>query len=197
MARLLFAVEDTFLIEGRGLVPVPGIVPQGDERFRVGDPIRLKRPDGSEIEWKIAGLEMLYPRPPQNDVAILLNGLGKDDVPIGTEIWSMDNDDIRSTYEWNFLTKHPPTNTPFLMGLLGEFIGNETAAKADFSQNLRTAAFHAIDNGDNPVLIRQALQCLAHVGEPNDVQALTSLLQHEDPLVVRDARTCIFEIKHR
>jgi len=92
MARLLFTVEDTFLIEGRGLVPVPGIVPQGDEVFHVGDPIRLKRPDGSEIEWQIGGLEMLYPRPPQNDVCILLKGLNKDDVPIDTEVWSVDSE---------------------------------------------------------------------------------------------------------
>ena len=44
MGRLLFVVEDRFLIKGRGLVPVPGIVPQGEECFRAGDPILLKRP---------------------------------------------------------------------------------------------------------------------------------------------------------
>jgi translation elongation factor EF-Tu-like GTPase len=91
MARLLFTVEDTFMIEGRGLVPLPGIVPQGDEQFRVGDPISLKRPDGSEIEWTIGGLELLSPPPPQHYVVVLLKGLSKDDVPIGTEIWSVDN----------------------------------------------------------------------------------------------------------
>ena len=47
MARRLFVVEDTFLIKGRGLVPVPGVVPQGEERFRVGDLVVIKRPDGS------------------------------------------------------------------------------------------------------------------------------------------------------
>jgi hypothetical protein len=47
MARRLFVVEDTFLIQGRGLVPVPGIIPQGEERFTVGDSILLLRPDGS------------------------------------------------------------------------------------------------------------------------------------------------------
>lgn len=60
MARRLFTIEDTFLIEGRGLVPVPGIVPQGEERFRIGDPISLKRPDGSEIEWKMGGLNCCF-----------------------------------------------------------------------------------------------------------------------------------------
>src|SRR5208337_2384973 len=89
MTRRLFTVEDTFLIQGRGLVPVPGIVPQGDERFRIGDKIRLKRPDGSEIEWQIGGLEMLCPRPRPDEVVILLKSLTKDDVPAGTEVWSV------------------------------------------------------------------------------------------------------------
>lgn len=43
MARLLFTVEDTFMIEGRGLVPVPGIIPEGNEKFMVGHSILLKR----------------------------------------------------------------------------------------------------------------------------------------------------------
>lgn len=90
MARRLFTVEDTFLIEGRGLVPVPGIVLQGDECFQVGDPIRLKRPDESEIAWRIGGLELLCPPPRPDEVVVLLKGLNKDDVPIGTEVWSVD-----------------------------------------------------------------------------------------------------------
>jgi hypothetical protein len=89
MGRCLFVVEDTFLIRGRGLVPVPGIIPEGEERFRVGDRIMLKRPDGSEMEWEIGGLELLCPNP-RHDVVILLKGMSKEDIPIGTEIWSVD-----------------------------------------------------------------------------------------------------------
>jgi hypothetical protein len=37
MARKLFAVEDMFFIRGRGLVLVPGINPQRDERFRANN----------------------------------------------------------------------------------------------------------------------------------------------------------------
>jgi hypothetical protein len=90
MARCLFVVEDTFFIKGRGLLPVPGIVPQGDERFRVGDPILLKRPDGSCLESTIGGIEMINVTPPRptRDVVILLKDLTKEDVPIGTEVWS-------------------------------------------------------------------------------------------------------------
>jgi translation elongation factor EF-Tu-like GTPase len=90
MARCLFVVEDTFFIKGRGLVLVPGIVLQGDERLRVGDPILLKRPDGSFFESAIGGIEMIYGTPPSSkqNVHILLKDLTKEDVPIGSEVWS-------------------------------------------------------------------------------------------------------------
>jgi hypothetical protein len=89
MARRLFIVEDTFFITGHGLVPVPGIVPIDGERFRVGDPLLLKRPDGSELRTTIGGLEILSPNP-TNQVVVVLKGLTKEDVPVGTEFWSVD-----------------------------------------------------------------------------------------------------------
>ena len=55
MARRLLVVEDSFFIKGRGLVLVPGIIPDGKERFGVGDSLSVKRPDGSCLEWKIGG----------------------------------------------------------------------------------------------------------------------------------------------
>src|SRR5262245_57402296 len=90
MARRLFIVEDSFFIKGRGLIPAPGIIPQGEERFRVGDPIFLKRPDGSTLAWQIGGIEMIHTAVPRRDVVILLSGLDKEQVPIGTEVWSVD-----------------------------------------------------------------------------------------------------------
>ena len=89
MPRLLFKVEDTFLIRARGVVLVPGIAPVGDERFRTGDGLRLKRPDGSEVQTTIGGLEM-FTGTMKPDMPVLLKGLGKADVPIGTEVWSVD-----------------------------------------------------------------------------------------------------------
>ncbi len=91
MARLLFTVEDSFLIQGRGLVPVPGITPVGNERFYIGDGILLRRPDGTELNWQIGGIEMFNPPSKTFDVVILLKDLTKDDVPIGTEVWSVDS----------------------------------------------------------------------------------------------------------
>ncbi len=63
------------------------MIPEGDERFRVGDRIALRRPDGSSIDTQIGGLELLDPDP-RRDVVIMLKGLAKEDVPVGTEVWS-------------------------------------------------------------------------------------------------------------
>jgi hypothetical protein len=87
MTRRLFTVEDTFVIHGRGLVLAPGLIPEGNERFRVGDPVTLRRPDGSSTETRIGGLELLDPNP-QRYVVILLAGITKSDIPPGTEVWS-------------------------------------------------------------------------------------------------------------
>ncbi len=81
--------EDTFVVSDRGLVLIPSIIPQGEERFRVGDPITLLRPDGSSVEAKIGGLEPLDPSP-RRDVVIMLKGITKSEVPVGTEVWSTD-----------------------------------------------------------------------------------------------------------
>ena len=96
MARRLFTVEDTFTIRGRGLVLVPGIIPVGTERFKVGDPIILLRPDGTKLCSPIGGLELSTPNP-NHDVRIFLNGRSKADVPIGTEVWSVDQAKSAST----------------------------------------------------------------------------------------------------
>jgi hypothetical protein len=84
MLRLLFIVQDTFFIEGRGLLPFPGIVPLEDERFYIGDQISLKRADGTEKICSIAGIEMIgcTPSQPHRPLVILFKELTKDDVPI-------------------------------------------------------------------------------------------------------------------
>jgi hypothetical protein len=86
---MLFVVEDTFFIKGRGLVLAPGITPRGDERLRVGDPLLFKRPDGSELRTAIGELEM-FMCSRVDRMPILLLELGKADVPVGSEVWSVD-----------------------------------------------------------------------------------------------------------
>src|SRR4051794_24328109 len=90
MVRCLFVVEDTFFIKSRGLILVPGVIPQGDERFRTGDPILLKRPDGFLQEARIGGLDVFMTPTPREEIPILLKGRDRGDVPIGTEVWSVD-----------------------------------------------------------------------------------------------------------
>lgn len=86
--RRLFTVTDTFTVTGRGIVLVPGLVPIGDERFSVGDPILLRCPDGLEVMTNIAGLEFPHPNP-NYEMLILLKDFRADDVPVGTEVWSV------------------------------------------------------------------------------------------------------------
>jgi hypothetical protein len=81
--RRLFTVTDT----GRGLVLVLGLVPIGAERFRVGDQIVLRLPDGVKKRTSIDALELPHPNP-RNEVLIVLKRFEKGDVPIGTEVWS-------------------------------------------------------------------------------------------------------------
>ena len=90
MSRRLFIVEDAFHIEGRGVAPVPGIIPEGSERFRIGDSIQLRRPDGSTQQCIIAGIDLFSN--PKLDFPILITGITKDAIPIGTEVWSVDGD---------------------------------------------------------------------------------------------------------
>jgi hypothetical protein len=56
----------------------------------VGDPLRLRRPDGSELRTAIGGPEMLLTSVPRKAVPVLLREVDKKDVPIGTEVWSVD-----------------------------------------------------------------------------------------------------------
>lgn len=82
-----FVVADTFAIEGRGLVLVPGF-PFDVGVIRVGDQVRLRRPDGTAIDAKIAGLELINMGAGHRVMAapISLRGISKSDVPIGTAV---------------------------------------------------------------------------------------------------------------
>ena len=75
---LLFTVKETFLLTGLGIVLTPGL---GDKMVRVGQNIRLIRPDRSIIHTTIQGITF-------ETKDILLGGqLTKEDIPIGTEVW--------------------------------------------------------------------------------------------------------------
>lgn len=89
-STLLFVVEDAFQITGRGCVLVPGPSTEpGGPALRVGDPIRLVKPNGQEIETLVRGIEMIHRRPPPKVVTapiLLSKEITKDQVPVGTRV---------------------------------------------------------------------------------------------------------------
>ena len=86
MARLLFIVEDSFAIKGRGLVLVPGVALE--DQAGKGTRIVLKVPLGTKLKSTILGAESFMDSRVSKK-AILVN-LNKSQVPNGTEIWTDD-----------------------------------------------------------------------------------------------------------
>src|SRR5262249_13117806 len=89
MARRLFVVEKSFVVRDM-LVLLPGIVPQDNEQFAAGGAISLRLPNGTIVTQPIASLEFMNPMPPSGAVAVALMVLQTQDVPVGAEVWSVD-----------------------------------------------------------------------------------------------------------
>ena len=77
---LLFVVEDTFSIKGRGTVLVPGFPVR--LKMTAGASLELRLPDGSRLATTIGGIAMCCP----NLVPILVP-VPKEQIPVGTEVW--------------------------------------------------------------------------------------------------------------
>jgi hypothetical protein len=89
MMTKLSTVEYAFSAGSVGCVIDPGIpVERKNLKIKVGEPIELRRPDGTVLQTKIAGLVTLCrtPRPPPIPIALPME-VRKEDVPIGTEVW--------------------------------------------------------------------------------------------------------------
>ena len=90
---LLFIVEDAFQITGRGCVLVPGPVAEvGGPSLRVGDPIRLVKPDGQVVDTSVQGIEMISRRAQPKIITapiLLPPDIAKEQVPIGTHVLSL------------------------------------------------------------------------------------------------------------
>jgi hypothetical protein len=91
-ARLLLVVEDTFAISGRGLIVAPRVdLGEGPIQRRLA--VELRRPDGTRTRAEALGqLPFLYPhRVGESEChQLLFQHLGETDVPIGTEVWMID-----------------------------------------------------------------------------------------------------------
>lgn len=82
MIRLI--VEDTFLIQGRGL----SIAPEVDlgERVQLHVEVELERPDGTRLKTR-ALAQIPFVNPPRKSHHVLQVQLAKEEVPRGTIVW--------------------------------------------------------------------------------------------------------------
>ena len=82
----MFVVADSFETKDLGLILTPGI-PEMCSHLCPGSPILLKRPNGSVLETRIAGINVPRPRKPGASYPISLPvEIRKEDVPVGTEV---------------------------------------------------------------------------------------------------------------
>lgn len=88
MGRFLFNIVDTFWLERVGLV-VASDARAVDVSLRVGEPIELRRPDGSRLLTEVAAIAHVSPyRPDRSFDFSLPRGVQKEDVPAGTQVWT-------------------------------------------------------------------------------------------------------------
>jgi hypothetical protein len=81
----LFEVEDRFMVTGRGLILVPGL---RNKKAGINDKIKIVRPDNSIIEATIKGISFNF-----NRNILVGNILTKDEVPIGSAVWLIKNNE--------------------------------------------------------------------------------------------------------
>lgn len=86
-------VADTFILSGR-----PGVIVMPTEAWavsvRVHESLRLVKLSGETLLVKIGGIEMTSPPLLNGKYAVLLTaeGISKDDVPIGSALWLVQDD---------------------------------------------------------------------------------------------------------
>jgi hypothetical protein len=91
MEQRLSVIEDTFELSGRtSLIVAPGIPRDTPWQIKAGEPLRIRRPDGSEFLTTVSGIEMLSPPSPKGSALMLGLGVTKEMTPVGSEIWLTD-----------------------------------------------------------------------------------------------------------
>ena len=95
MSHELFTVKHSFVLDGRGLVLVtePAI---DSSVLDAGDPLVVKRADGSELAATVNSIEILSGRDESNQptstyAIVLPRRFTRDDVPVGCSVWSASN----------------------------------------------------------------------------------------------------------
>jgi hypothetical protein len=89
----MFDVAETFDIAGRGLVIATNktFATLDDVVVRIGDSIAIRRSAADDLLTSVVGIEHCDPWTPERIFAFLVpDGITKSDVPIGSQIWSVD-----------------------------------------------------------------------------------------------------------
>lgn len=86
-AEKLFVVSDAFAIADKGLVLAPGPMPGAKVQF--GDVLELRRPDGATARGRVVALANTGTRMQKDGVPMMLVGVGAQDAPAGTEVWTV------------------------------------------------------------------------------------------------------------
>ena len=89
MSERLLSVEDAFVAKGPGVVVMPRFTSADRERPKGKFPVQLRFPDGTsrEVSAEVDVAHMRGPLPPF--AMYRLHGVTPEDVPAGTEIWSI------------------------------------------------------------------------------------------------------------
>jgi len=84
----MFIVEDVFLIEGRGVVVVGHIGHDEAYPFKTGDVVTITRPDGSQVQAHVRGLnDFTRCFTDERAIGVLLGGvLSREEAPVGSKV---------------------------------------------------------------------------------------------------------------
>jgi len=87
MSARLLSVEDAFVAKGHGIMVMPRFTAASPPRGKF--PVELRFPDGRrrDVEAEVEVAHMRGPLPPF--AMYRLHGVTPEDVPAGTEIWSV------------------------------------------------------------------------------------------------------------
>ena len=87
MERLLFTVEDAFVVGWRGMVLVPGLRTEDELRPRGGEALIFRRPDGTELNSRLVAVGWFGSHARPRGYPILVRTFDKREVPAGTTVW--------------------------------------------------------------------------------------------------------------
>jgi hypothetical protein len=87
----LYVVEEALSVSGRGCLLMPGMVPNQKVALRIGDPVRLLRPNGEVFDSVVHGMDAMHNRneaaPEIRFYIVLPKDVKKEQIPRGSELF--------------------------------------------------------------------------------------------------------------